>query len=195
MPTLPKHLRPRWRYLGVELESWPDADFGRGAFQRHLWYAAQNLLGDAGSARMDLSVLGFAFEPPAGETVVRAYHGHVEEARAVLACLDEVGEDPVRVRVRGVSGTVRACEEKFCPALATGDTDEEKYLGRRREPSEERRVVFRDAERSATVRGDRVDVRAEDGPDSAVSPDDVGGDPSDRRSGGACTGATNLDLE
>ena len=194
MPKLPKHLRPRWRYLGVELESWPDADFGRGAFQRHLWYAAQNLLGDAGSARMDLSVLGFAFEPPAGGTVVRAYHDHVEEARAVLACLDEVDGDPVRVRVRGISGTVRACEEKFCPALAGTDTDEEKYLGRRRESSEERRVVFRNAERSATVRGDRVDVRAEDGPDGAVSPETCG-DPPDRRSGGGYTGATNLDLE
>ena len=195
MPTLPKHLRPRWRYLGVELESWPDAGFDRGEFQRHLWYAAQNLLGDAGSARMDLSVLGFTFDPPAGETVVRAYHGHVEEARAVLACLDEIDGHPVRVRVRGVSGTVRACEEKFCPALARADTDEEKYLGRRREPQEERRVVFRNTERSAIVRGDRVDVRAEDRSDGAVSPDDAGGDPSNRESGGACTGATNLDLE
>lgn len=195
MPTLPKHLRPRWRYLGVELESWPDAEFDRGAFQRHLWYVAQNLLGDVGSTGADLSVLGFAFDPPAGETVVRARHGQVTEARAVLTCLSEVDEDPVRVRIRGISGTVRGCEEKFCPTLAAADTDEEKYLGRRREPPEERRVVFRDAERSATVYDDRVDVRVGDGPDRAVSPGDACGDPSDRRSGGSFTGATNLDLE
>ena len=47
---LPKYLRPRWRYLAVELESWPDADVDRRSFQRELWFAAQNLLGDAGSA-------------------------------------------------------------------------------------------------------------------------------------------------
>jgi len=57
MKHLPKHLQPRWRYLAVELECWPDADVDRGTFQRHLWYAAQNLLGDAESATLDLSVL------------------------------------------------------------------------------------------------------------------------------------------
>ena len=31
MKHLPKYLRPRWRYLGVGIESWPDADVDRGA--------------------------------------------------------------------------------------------------------------------------------------------------------------------
>ena len=46
MKHLPKHLQPRWRYLAVELEAWPDADFDRRDFQRSVWFAAQNLLGD-----------------------------------------------------------------------------------------------------------------------------------------------------
>jgi ribonuclease P/MRP protein subunit POP5 len=163
MPKLPKHLRPRWRYLGVGIETWPDAAFDRGRFQRHLWYAAQNLVGDVGSARADLSVLGFVFDAPAGEAVVRARHGHVEEARAVLACLPEVGGDPVGVTVRGVSGTVRACEESFCPRLAAGDSDEESYLGGPAEPPDERTVAFGGVERSAVVRGARADVRTDDG--------------------------------
>ncbi|ELK49519.1 ribonuclease P protein component 2, partial [Haloferax sp. BAB-2207] len=54
MKHLPKHLRPRRRYLAVEVETWPDADLARGPFQRELWYAAQNLYGDAGSADADL---------------------------------------------------------------------------------------------------------------------------------------------
>ncbi|TKX77234.1 ribonuclease P, partial [Halorubrum sp. SD626R] len=48
MKHLPKHLRPRWRYVAVGIETWPDADVGRRAFQRALWYAAGNLVGDAG---------------------------------------------------------------------------------------------------------------------------------------------------
>ena len=147
MSTLPKHLRERWRYLGVGIEGWPDADFDRGTFQRQVWYAAQNLLGDVGSAEADLRVLGFEFSGGDGEAVVRVRHGHVRAARAALACVDEVDGAPVRVHVRGTSGTVRGCEEK--------------YLGRGREPPEERTVAYRGADRAAVVRGDRVDVRTD----------------------------------
>jgi ribonuclease P/MRP protein subunit POP5 len=45
MKHLPKHLRPRWRYLGITVESWPDAEIDRESFQRNLWYSAGNLLG------------------------------------------------------------------------------------------------------------------------------------------------------
>ncbi|MFC6754912.1 ribonuclease P, partial [Halorubrum tibetense] len=36
MKHLPKHLRPRWRYLALGIEAWPDADVDRRAFQRAL---------------------------------------------------------------------------------------------------------------------------------------------------------------
>jgi len=159
MKHLPKHLRPRWRYLAVDLEAWPDADLDRRAFQRSIWFAAQNLLGDVGSADADLSVLDFAFDDGDGEAVVRARHGHVEAARAALACVDEVAGDPVGLHVRGISGTIRGCEEK--------------YLGRRRELSGERSVVFADAERVAVERDGLIDVRLD----------------------GAFAGATELDFE
>ena len=146
MKHLPKHIRPRWRYLGVGLEAWPDADLSRRAFQRELWYAAQNLLGDPGSADADLSVFRFAFGDGRGEAVVRARRGHVSGARAALACVDEIDGHPIGARVRGVSGTVRACEES--------------YLGRAAgENAEERAVAFEGDRRTATVRGDARDVR------------------------------------
>jgi len=145
MKHLPKHLRPRWRYLAVGLEGWPDADVDRGDFQRELWYAGQNLLGDAGSADADLTVLDFDFSDGTGETIVRARHGHVTEARAALACLDAIDGDEIAVQIRGVSGTIRACEEK--------------YLGRAPEASQERTVAFEGAERPAAAREKLVDVR------------------------------------
>ncbi|QIB73583.1 ribonuclease P [Halogeometricum borinquense] len=149
MKHLPKHLQPRWRYLAVELESWPDAQFDRGDFQRELWYAAQNLYGDSGSAAADLTVLSFSFADGDGETIVRAYRGEEDRARAALTCISTVNGSPVGVRVAGISGTVRACEER--------------YLGRRAGTPKERDVVFEDESRPAVVRDSRIDVRGADG--------------------------------
>ena len=146
---LPKHLRPRWRYLAVGLESWPDTDLDRHAFQRALYDAAQGLLGDAGSAELDVSVLSFRFAEGDGEAVVRARRGEVDRLRAALATVARVDGDPLGVYVRGVSGTVRACEEK--------------YIRRPSEDSEKRNVVFAGSERRAVVRGDRVDAAVGDG--------------------------------
>ncbi|XVH30868.1 Rpp14/Pop5 family protein [Haloferacaceae archaeon DSL9] len=149
MKHLPKHLRPRWRYLAVGIEGWPGAEIDRGDFQRELWYAAGNLLGDVGSADADLTVFEFAFDDGEGEAVVRVRHGEVEPARAAVSCVTTVGDDPVGVFVRGVSGTVRACEER--------------YLGRATGESDKRYVAFANDRRAAHVRGDALDVRVSTG--------------------------------
>ena len=147
MKHLPKHLQPRWRYLAVEVETWPETRVGREGFQQAVWAAARSLLGDPGSGAVDLSLVRFRAEGGVAEAVVRTHRGEVERARAALACVDRVDGDPVGVDVRGVSGTVRACEER--------------YMGARREQQTERTVVFESADRPATVRGERVDVRVD----------------------------------
>lgn len=144
MKHLPKYIRPRWRYLAVEIESTPDAEIDRGTFQRELWYAAGNLLGDPGSADADLTVYSFSFADGIGETIIRVRRGETDPARAALACLTAVGGEPVGVRVRGISGTVRACEER--------------YLGRRTRGFQQRHVVFADTDRPAFSRDDAVAV-------------------------------------
>jgi ribonuclease P/MRP protein subunit POP5 len=149
MKSLPKHLRPRWRYLGVVIEAWADADLERESFQRALWYAAGNLLGDPGSADCDLRVFRFAFADGAGHAVVRVRRGEVERGRAALACVDAVDGQPVRVAVRGVSGTVRACEERHLPGAGV--------------PTEQHAVAVEGVERPAVRRGDRLDVETDDG--------------------------------
>ena len=159
MKHLPKHLRQRWRYVAIAIETWPDTSLSRRDFQRSLWFAAQNLLGDVGSADTGLTVLGFEFADGEGETIVRVRRNEVEKARAAIACIDELDGNPVGLRVLGTSGTVRACSEK--------------YLGRRKEFSGERKVVFEDAERTALIRNGLGDVRTD----------------------GAFTGATELDFE
>ncbi|WP_276261215.1 Rpp14/Pop5 family protein [Haloglomus litoreum] len=180
MKHLPKHLRPRWRYLAVELESPPDATYDRDALQRAIWYAAGNLLGDPGSADTDLSVVRFrrgvsgegerdgdgrTESAPSGgrggsaeaTAAVRVRRDEVQRGRAVIACLDAVAGSPVRTRVRGVSGTVRACEEKYLNAPRAGPRD--------------RTVAFAGADRRALARGRRVDVELADGHAGATALD------------------------
>lgn len=146
--ALPKSLRPRWRYLAVEIESWPDADLRADAVQQRIWYAAQDFLGDPGSADVDLSCVRVSVTDGWGEGIVRTRRGEVERSRAVLACVDRIEDHPVRICVRGVSGTIRACEES--------------YLSGATESAERRDVVFKSEHRPAVVRGDAVDVWQDD---------------------------------
>jgi ribonuclease P/MRP protein subunit POP5 len=90
----------------------------------------------------------FAFADGAGRLIVRTRRESVDVSRAGLAAMDAVEAAPVAVCVRGISGTVRACEEK--------------YLNGRQLPIEESTVAFEDADRPATVRGNRVDVHLGD---------------------------------
>lgn len=130
MKHLPKHLRPRWRYLAVGLETESGESIDRRSFQRECWYAAQNLLGDPGSAAVDLTVVSFAFAERGGatdtdrtgdatgvggtgEALVRVRRGETEPARAALACVHSIDDTVVGVHVRGVSGTIRAAKESF----------------------------------------------------------------------------------
>jgi ribonuclease P/MRP protein subunit POP5 len=145
---LPKHLRPRWRYLAVVLESRPDADIEEADLQRCLRYSAQNLLGDTGSAELDLTVIRFHHGDGSGGAIVRTRRETVDRARSVIACVDEIDGDAVGVRVAGVSGTIRACEEK--------------YMGHGPENQAQRYVAFDGAQRSATVRDGRIDVQTDD---------------------------------
>ena len=110
---LPKHLRPRWRYLGLQFETAETGDFTRDNLQQRLWYGAQNLVGDVGSATLDLQVIAFEYSQTSGQAIVKTRRGQVDQARAVIACLDSVADTTVGIRVRGVSGTVGACRERF----------------------------------------------------------------------------------
>ncbi|MFB6210892.1 MAG: Rpp14/Pop5 family protein [Halobacteriales archaeon] len=148
MRPLPKHLRPRYRYLAVSIESWPDADLDRRSVQGALWTAARRLLGDAGSADVDLRIIRFRFTGGEGDMIVRTTHEHVEPARAAIACVDRVADEPVGLAVWGISGTVRACKEK--------------HMRARQKAGSEKRVVFGNAARTAIQRADRVDVRTDD---------------------------------
>ncbi|MDZ7702711.1 MAG: Rpp14/Pop5 family protein [Halobacteriales archaeon] len=149
MSPLPKHLRPRYRYLAVALEAWPGTALDESGFREALVSSVRSLFGDAGVAAADPRVIRFSFGDGAGQAIVRTRRDAVDTARAGLAAIDAVDGAPLAVCVRGISGTVRGCEER--------------YLAGRQLRSRESTVVFDGAERRATIRDSRVDVHLETG--------------------------------
>lgn len=149
MSPLPKHLRPRYRYLAVTLETWPDASLDRDGFQSALESAIRALFGDAGVAAAEPTLIRFSFVAGRGQAIVRTRRDAVVTTRAGLAAVGHVEGAPIAVCVRGISGTVRACEERYLPErqLRTGEST----------------VAFEGADHPATVRGSRVDVHLETG--------------------------------
>lgn len=117
--TLPKHLRPRWRYVAVAVET-DGAGLDREAFERTVHEAARALLGDPGAADARLDPIDFERaseeDGTTGEewrAILRVRHGEVEPARAAVACVGAVDGEPVGVHVLGVSGTLRACRRRY----------------------------------------------------------------------------------
>jgi len=120
--TLPKHLRPRWRYVAVALSGPEDLD-GEGV-ERATRRSARTLLGDPGAAdaRLDLIECTRVEAAEPWRAVFRVRRGEVEAARAALACVDAVDGDPVGVRVVGVSGTLRACRRRYLDDHGDGES-------------------------------------------------------------------------
>ncbi len=150
MATWPKHLRPRWRYLAVDLEVPGDVDLTRDDLQGSLWRGLKSLFGDATSARVGMDLVRLSLVDGRGQAIIRVARDGVEEARAVLATVDRVADRPIRFDVRGVSGTIRGCEES--------------YLGDAGEPASQDTVTFDDVETTAVVRDETVDIRIDSTP-------------------------------
>lgn len=147
MPPIPKHLRPRWRYVAIEVETWLEAEVNRSTLQGALWEAARSLLGDIASASLGLDVLRYAFTNGMGVAIVRVRRGTVDQARAVIATIDQVDDTPVRLGIRGVSGSIKACEEN--------------YLGIDRQAVTHEIVTLDGVDMAATVCGEAVDLEVD----------------------------------
>ena len=118
------------------------------SLQRQIWFSAQNLLGDPGSADAVLEVVRGEIWAGGGEALVQVRRGEVDRARAAIACVDSIEDDPVRITVRGVSGTIRAGEEKYI----RGPPD----------ALREEQVVFDEESRTGFRTDDLVDISVSD---------------------------------
>ncbi|MFB6282692.1 MAG: Rpp14/Pop5 family protein [Halobacteria archaeon] len=139
MKGLPKSLRESYRYLVFSLETPPGEEVGESDLQRTIWFEAQNLYGDMVSSEAGLRLIEYRTqgclepnehpdgdgEPGRGSVdgpgfgILKCSREKVDQARAALACVTEVGDVEVAPVVRGVSGTVESGREKH---VASGNS-------------------------------------------------------------------------
>ncbi len=117
MKPIPKHLRPRYRYIVVSLESWSNSIIDKTSFQQSIWASVNRLFGDLGSAKSDLYLIRFEFHNGTGYGIIRTRRDSLHLARSGIACTSSVNGHPIGILVLGISGTIKSCEQKYLPVL------------------------------------------------------------------------------
>jgi len=102
-------LRDRRRYVAFELEA--EDRIGRGDLMGEIRAAQTSLFGDLGAAKNRLRMI--SFDGRFG--LLRCSHLRTEECRALLATVSSVGGTRAAIRVRGISGSIKAATEKYIP--------------------------------------------------------------------------------
>ena len=102
MNPIPASYRGKKRYVSFELlaqEKFHEPDVGHA-----VWETFLHLFGEVGTARQKLWLMGF--DSRKGVGVVRCALEHLEEVKAGLLFVKEVGGKPVVPKLIGVSGSL-----------------------------------------------------------------------------------------
>ncbi|KQC14591.1 MAG: Rpp14/Pop5 family protein [Methanothrix sp.] len=112
-------LRDRRRYIAFELEA--EGRVSRGELVGEIRAAQSSLFGDLGAAKNRFRMI--SFDGRFG--LIRCSHKRTEECRALLATVGSVAGTRAAIRVRGISGSIKAATEKYIPQ-STLQPDENK---------------------------------------------------------------------
>ncbi|MCL7415631.1 MAG: hypothetical protein M8349_06170 [ANME-2 cluster archaeon] len=107
MKILPPTLRESKRYIAFSLSS--EDEISRRDLVNELNFAGATLVGDVGSSEMGMRLL--AFNERRG--IVQCAANKVWETRGVMASLSSVKNVRVRMKILGISGTVRAATKNY----------------------------------------------------------------------------------
>ncbi|HPY72750.1 MAG: Rpp14/Pop5 family protein [Methanothrix sp.] len=118
-------LRDRRRYIAFEVEA--EDRVRAGDLMAEIRAAQTSLFGDLGSAKNRLRMI--SFDGRFG--LLRSSHLRTEESRALLATVTSVGGTRAAIRVRGISGSIKAATEKYIPqsTLQPGENKRRVDLG------------------------------------------------------------------
>ena len=113
--TRPQMLRPtlreRRRYLAFKVmskEKIPVSDIA-GA----IWHSVLNFLGELGTAQANVWLVKKVYDEKNQMGLIRCNHTSVEHVRAALALVHRIGDQPVVIKVLGISGTIKAAQKKY----------------------------------------------------------------------------------
>jgi ribonuclease P/MRP protein subunit POP5 len=102
-------MRRKRRYLVVEVIG--PARLGRQDFLNRILWAHMDYVGEKGFHNSSPRLISFDEEMKVG--IVRTYLEGIEDLRASLTLITDIDGEPTIFRTLGVSGTIRAAEDKF----------------------------------------------------------------------------------
>lgn len=112
LQTLPSSLREKQRYIIFELITEADART-LGQVVDATWEAALDLLGETGVAEADPWVIKDLFDEERQRGGIRVHKDAVEEMRAALALITDIGGATATVYILGVTGTMDSARDKY----------------------------------------------------------------------------------
>ncbi len=113
--TLPPTLRENARYLVFEIISKKDFDIAE--IVDNIWQSSITLFGETGASRFSIWVPYNLYDRQRKRGIVKCAHTSVEEVRASLAAVRQIGGEPVIIHVLGVTGTILSAKKKFLGIL------------------------------------------------------------------------------
>lgn len=119
MKTLPT-LRDKKRYIAFEIN--PACSISRQELMREILNSIISLFGDVGAG--DINPALMSFEGRFG--ILRCARNKTMEARAGLACINNVGRIRLSIMVLGISGTIKGATEKFIQESLIKESELEK---------------------------------------------------------------------
>ncbi len=111
LQALPKSLREKHRYIVFDVIC--DRDRELGQVVDAAWDAVLDFLGQDGAAAAEPWVLEDLFDAEQQRGAVKVKKGEVEEVRAALALVQEIGGEDAALQVLGVTGTMDSAREKY----------------------------------------------------------------------------------
>jgi ribonuclease P/MRP protein subunit POP5 len=121
--TLRSHLpvlRMRRRYIAFEVES--EEPVRQNDLAAELIAAQTSLWGDKGSSLNRIKLI--SFDGRFG--LLRCAYSRIQETRAVLATIYSINGIRAAIRVKGVSGTIKAATEKYIPRLSLSNAENDR---------------------------------------------------------------------
>ncbi len=143
-------MRPKRRYLAVEVIGSTRLD--RKTFVSEIVRSHLRFAGEKGFQTSSPWVVSFNEEDQRG--IVRTLLAGLDDLRASLAMITTVDGEPVILRTLGVSGTIRACEDKFIRKSTVGVLERTEKRNGEEDPGMSRRM----AQIKAIVPGSRIRV-------------------------------------
>lgn len=111
LQSLPKAMREKKRYIIFEVLC--DRDRELGQVVDAVWDAMLDFLGQEGVAWATPWILGDLFDEKRQRGGVKVNKDEVEEVRAALALVQEIGGEEAALQVLGVTGTMDSAREKY----------------------------------------------------------------------------------